>query len=79
MVSLIFFLDFKVLLFDLDMRGDPYGMDMDPYGRDFSTLPRDQTLGVRGGFESHDNTDLQYPQDFQNVSLPFSENPSDPI
>ncbi|CAG5080723.1 Oidioi.mRNA.OKI2018_I69.PAR.g9692.t1.cds [Oikopleura dioica] len=52
-----------------DMRGDPYGMDMDPYGRDFSTLPRDQTLGVRGGFESHDNTDLQYPQDFQNDAM----------
>jgi len=49
------------------MRGDPYGIDSDPYGRDFSTLPRDQTLGHRGGFESHDNTDLQYPQDFQNV------------
>ena len=56
------------------MRGDPYGIDADPYGRDFSTLPRDQTLGHRDGFESHDNTDLQYPQDFQHVKklkLPF--------
>ena len=44
-------------------------MDADPYGRDFSTLPRDQTLGNRGGFESHDNTDLQYPQDFQHVKI----------
>jgi len=52
-----------------DMRGDPYGIDADPYGRDFSTLPRDQTLGHRDGFESHDNTDLQYPQDFQNDAM----------
>ena len=49
------------------MRGDPYGIDADPYGRDFSTLPRDHTLGHRDVFESHDNTDLQYPQDFQHV------------